>query len=423
MSDDDIKVEDDDDLDMDEASFDEFDEGKSRTLGDMFRDSPLFKIGVIVGAIILIFGVIMMFGGSERDIDPSRVSTAPEITTPPGTENASPEYIEAIQEVNERDVEEAQKTGGSALPTPIEPPVGVLTVPEQDTETEDPLERWRRLQEERLERELQQAQTINPNDVDPVTRDQSIKGLSDVMSAQMEAILGSRDNKISYLSMTKPNEFFAALEEAQNQENGQNGDVLADSELEEEVIQEVLFPAGKIAYAQLLIEANSDTPAPVLAQIMNGPLKGSRLIGSFEVQNDYLTITFETVVIDDVSLSIDAIALDPDTTLPGLATDVDHRYLKRILLPMAAAFIEGTANAIAESGLTTVTIQGETVAEESQDADNEQEISSGIEEAGAELREILDEEISSIETLIRVEAGTPMGVLFLEPVVTQDNEI
>ena len=48
----------DDDVNLDDT-FDDFEEKKSSgTLGDMWRDNPVFKIGVIVGAVIVIFIVI-----------------------------------------------------------------------------------------------------------------------------------------------------------------------------------------------------------------------------------------------------------------------------------------------------------------------------------------------------------------------------
>ena len=84
-------------------------------------------------------------------------------------------------------------------------------------------------------------------------------------------------------------------------------------------------------------------------------------------------------------------------------------------------FVEGAAQAIADSGRLTVTIQGETVAQEEGEADNQQEIASGIEEAGKELGDILEEEGGEIEVLIRIESGTPMGLLFLEPVIQDSN--
>lgn len=409
----------DDDISLDD-SFDDF-EKKESTLGDLMRDNPLFKIGAIVGAAVLIFVVISMFGGDDTPVQESYVGAAPDITATPGTEEASPAYVQAIEELNEADIERALTEGDSSLPVPIEPPVGIVSLPEDEAEAEDPLQRWRRLQEERLEREIQQRDAVIPEDASAdIARQEAVQALADSMAQQMSSILESKTTTtLASKQLTDPN-FLAKLNEEQEAEAEE---LTEEGEVGEEVTGEVLLPAGEILYAQLLTEANTDVPGPILAEIMSGPLKGSRILGTFEEQNELLTLNFDTIIYQEESFSIDAVALDPATTLPGLATEVDHRYFKRVVLPAAAAFVEGMATAIAESGRTNVTIQGETVSEETEEADNEQEVASGIQEAGQELGEILDDIAEETEVLVRIAAGTPIGVLFLEPVTTDDEGI
>lgn len=408
-------------LDLDEASFDDFEKSKGNTLGDLWRDNAMVKIGVVVAAAAAIFGTIILFGGKEAPLDQSYVAPGAEISAPPGTEEANPAYVAAVQEENEARTEEAQATGESSIPTPIEPPVGRLQVTEEETPEEDPLQRWRKLQEERLQREMLRSQTVAPETVVPEDTGQSeaIQAMADAMSEQMQSILESRSaaKGIQQRSMTNP----SWLEELMKKEEEAVA-AAAAQQAPEERIEVVLYPAGRIAYAQILTEANSDVPGPVLAQIASGPLSGSRILGTFEKQKELLTLTFDTVIVDGVSISINAIALDPATTLPAMATDVDHHYLARVVLPMAGAFIEGMATAISESGRTDVTISGETVASETEEPSEDQEVASGIAEAGTELREIIDEIGDDIEVTVRIEAGTPIGVLFLEPVIKPDDE-
>lgn len=410
----------DDDLSIDD-SFDDFEKKEGgNSLGDLWRDNALFKIGVIAAGGILFFVLISFLGGEEQKTQPSMVGAPADIKAPPGSEGASEIYREAVREINEADVERALQEGDSSLPVPIDPTKDIISVPEQEEEAEDPLQRWRRLQEERLERELQQRETAVPVDTGAdQQRSEAIQALAEAMSQQMQSILSTQSEiTVAQRPMTDA-DFLERLHEQQMEDAALvDGEFADDDELDLEEGVEILFPAGEIAYAQLLTEANTDAPGPVLAEIMSGPLKGNRVLGSFEAQDEYLTLSFDTVVIDGESLTIDAVALDPDTTLPGMATEVDHRYFKRIVLPAAAAFIEGVSEAVAESGLTTITIQGETVAEETEDADTEQEIASGLEEVGEELSEILDEMADDTKVLIRVEAGTPFGLLFLEPVLS-----
>jgi len=307
----------------------------------------------------------------------------------------------------------------SAMPTPIDPAVGVLALPEQPEDAEDPLQRWRRLQEERLQRELQQAQTIEPAALpDDTARLEQVQQLADAMSAQMQAVLDSRSNQISYLAVKDASEF----NEEQAENNAASG-FLDDGELEEEIIQEVLLPAGEIEYAELLIEASTDAPGPVLAEIVSGPLKGGRLIGSFSSERDYLVLSFGTLTLNEETYDVNAVAIDPNTTLPGVATEVNQRYFSRVFLPAAAEFVTGFADALAENSTTDVTIVGETVVTETDDLDTDEAVAAGIEEAGQQIADFIEEEADSIRPLIRVAPGTPLGILFTESVVSQDEEI
>ena len=418
MSDDDL----DDDLSLDD-SFDDFEKSEG-TLGDLWRDNPAFKIGVIVGAVVLLFIIISFLTGGDDPVEESYVNPGSDVTTTPGTQEASPAYVEAVKEINEADVEEAFNTGGSSLPVPIEPPIGIVSRPDDEEVSEDPLQRWRRLQEERLEREIQQRETIVPDqnaDAD-AARMEAIQMLSDSMAQQMSSILETKE--MMSLNSTKLTDvdFLEVLREAEEEAMLEAEELSDDDMLDEEIVGEVLLPAGEILYAQLLTEANTDAPGPVLAQILSGPLKGSRILGSFEEQEELLTLNFETVVYEEESLSVDAVALDPATTLPAMATEVDHRYFKRIILPAAAAFVEGLAGAIGETTTVTVVTDGGTVVDAQEEPDSEQEVALGIEEAGQELGEILDEIADDTEVMIRIAAGTPIGILFLEP-VTKDETV
>jgi len=126
------------------------------------------------------------------------------------------------------------------------------------------------------------------------------------------------------------------------------------------------------------------------------------------------------LVRDGISQSINAVAVDPGTSLTGLATDVNPRYLTRVVLPAAAAFIEGTAEAFSRDSQTTVTIENDTTtAQTDQDLDIEQEIAEGIEEGAQEIGELLEERADNTNTLVRIRAGTPIGLLFLEPVLQE----
>ncbi|MCB9982877.1 MAG: type IV secretion protein DotG [Rhodospirillales bacterium] len=410
----------DDDLTLDE-SFDDF-EKKGATLGDMWRNNPAFKIGSIVGGAVLLFVLISFFSRSETPVGESYVGAAPDIKSTPGTEEAPPAYVSAIKELNEADIERAMTEGDSSLPVPIEPPIGVVSLPRETKQEEDPLQRWRRLQEERLQREMQTRNAMPVDNTADTSRQEAIQQMAEKMSGQMSNVLErkSRGRALASKVLTSP-DFLEKLKQEKEAEASEAA-ALDSADISDEVVGEVLVPAGEIVYAQMLTEANSDVPGPVLAQILSGPLKGSRILGTFEVQSDFLTLNFDTVVYQDESVSIDGIALDPETTLPGMATEVDHRYFKRIVLPAATSFVQGFSSAIGKTATVTVVTDGGTVVDAEEQPDNTEEVAIGVEEMGEKLGELLDEMAGETKVLVKIHAGTPFGILFLEPVVVGEGD-
>lgn len=405
-----------------DPGFGDFDQDENKnTLGYLWRNNPLVKAGSVLLIAALLIGIVIFFGMERQRPDQSLVAAGTDVTQAPGTAEVSPRIREAIEEVNQAEVERALKEDDSAMPIQIDPPSEALPIPEEDQDEEDPLQRWRRLQEERLQKELERTEVVEPAPPVDAGPDPAIGALADAMAAQMQSILDRQGQQnFGYKIIAGP-DFLESLNEGDEDFDDFGDDDFSDDsgDFSDSGGGTVLVPAGEIAYAQMITEANSDVPGPVLAIISSGPLRGSRILGQFSVVDEYLSLTFNTAVYKGQSLGIDTIAIDPKTTLPALATDVDHRYLRRILLPAAAAFVEGAASAISQSGLTTVSVEGSTVSEDSDEPSSKQEIASGIEEAGQEVRELIDEEADNTKILVRIEKGTPFGLLFLGP-VTED---
>lgn len=397
----------------DEAdSFDDFDGGK----GASPFNNPMVKIGAVVAGVVAIIMVITLFGGEKERGVSSKVRGARDVTATPGMEEVSPLMREALEQTNQEAAEKAARTGGSAMPVPINTPSAKLAVPDLgDDQQEDPLERWRKIQEERQKREAM-AQKPRTAEVDPNAK--VIDELARAMGQQMQTILEAQQPVAPEFEMIAGADYLEQEREKEALKNQEKAAAAAAAAgiNQAPILLDIIQPAGTIEYAQLITEANSDAPGPVLAQIMSGPLKGARLLGSFEVQERYLTLSFSTVVVDGVSYTADAIALDPSSANPGIVTEIDQRYFSRIILPAAAAFVEGMGSAIAETGTTSVTVTGETVAQEEEPLDTRQEIFKGIEEAAGKASEIIDEEAGKVQRLVKVHAGTPVGILFMQPV-------
>ena len=321
----------------------------------------------------------------------------------------------------------------SAIPVPIDTPETRLEVPEQQEVEEDPLHKWRMLQAEQAVRDMKNVES----EAEPVTvldnqqQNEAIKALSESMMKQMESVLSrtvaektfTTKTLIDYGQQSSGNsgESFGGNASGQNPQ----GDSASPSGFDEEKEEVVIIPAGKIVYGQLLLEANSDVPSVVLGQMVSGPLKGWKVLGSFEALEDIemIAITFDTAVNEDGDqYEIDAIMLNPDTGLAAMSTDVDHRYLKRVILPSAAVFIEGFASAVADTGRTSVFVRGESVVTDEREADDEEEVATGVQEAGQKIGEFLDEE-GDVPIQIIIDAGTPIGIFFAENVIDEESDI
>jgi intracellular multiplication protein IcmE len=177
-----------------------------------------------------------------------------------------------------------------------------------------------------------------------------------------------------------------------------------------------IVDAGTIAYAQILTEANSDIPGPVLAEVASGPLAGGRAIGQFSVAERRLVITFTRIVKDGVEYSTSAYALDPATTLPGMATSVDDHYFRRVFLPAAAKFIEGYADAVTQTNNQVVVTNGTVVSNTTTDLSPKQELLQGVNEGAQKLSDIIDNDADRPIT-VKIHAGTRIGLLFVQGVL------
>ena len=415
-----------------DGDFAEFEEGRPQaSLGDTIRNNPLIKLGLVAAALIIVVGGIVLFGGEKEKAVNSQVGQSKDLKETPGTKELTPAMQEAMEIYNDQQLTKAVNTGDSVLPTPITPPKTFLPAPDDTTANEDPLQRWRQMQEERLriQREQEQlaAQANQTGMNDPAVA-AAIKDLAEAMSNNMVQIVSEKQPQpLHYMKIWAEQEgqggeggqgngAFGNAGQAGVGANGATGTMAPPQPLD------IVVAAGSIVYAQLLNEANSDVVGPIVALVAQGPFSGARVLGSFSRQEEYLVLQFNTLVTKDgYSVPIQTYALDPDTTLTGMATEVDHRYWKRIILPAAASFIQGIGEAIAESG-TSVTVNnssGTTTTQDSGSIDTKEELAKGVEKSFEKIGSMLDEEGNDTEPLVIVKAGSPLGLLFMQSVTKQ----
>ncbi len=420
-----------DDLDEEiieaDDGFDEF--AQKSGIADVISRSPVAKIILVAVVLGLVGFVAVMFSGEEEEEKVSIVAGGSDVTAAPGTDQeVSPAYIAAVEEQNEVELDKAIAEGTSAIPVPIDTPDTRLEVPEVEEETEDPLHRWRMLQEERVERQMKsRAEDSEPVTVlDAEQQSEAITSLAESMMQQMESVLTTNNQVKSFTTKTLIN--YNESDDSSTgagQGNGAGGQGGSEGNFEEEEDAEVIVPAGTVYYGQLLLQANSDVPFTVLAQIVSGPLRGWKLLGKFSVIDELnlLGIKFSSAVNDEgKQYRVRAVMLNPENGLAAMRTGVDHRYLRRIVLPMAAEFISGYASAIAESGRTSVTVTGQSVVSAENPTTDKQQVATGVQGAADEIASLL-EDYGDTPVKIVIDAGTPIGIFFTRSVLSTDEGV
>ncbi len=415
--------------DHDGDGFNEFDsplpgQKSSGSLAEIWRNNPILKLGIIGVGVIAVVAALIMFGGGSKDNDQSRVGNAIKQNEAPGNDTTEA-YRDAINEVNQQRLDQALQTGQSTMPIPVSTDPtstqqGGMDSPPVDLA--DPLAGWRSGNQQTgpeatlspdspqltggMPGQGQQQQQLMPQGPDPA----AVDALASAMNQQMASILEKHAIKGAQIISVTQKDYYSAKSDGTGAGAGGSEDV---------EVKEILIPAGTIVYAQTLTESNTDAPGPVLVRLSSGPLTGSRMLGTFNNTEDYLILEFNTIVVNGVSQAINAVALDPKTTLPAVATEVDRRYWRRVLLPAAARFIEGMGDAVAQREQTIVMNDNSTVST-TPDLNTREELAAGLAEGTQELADELDREGDRTKIMIKVHAGTPVGILFLEPVLKED---
>ncbi|MCX7116085.1 MAG: type IVB secretion system protein DotG/IcmE [Gammaproteobacteria bacterium] len=183
----------------------------------------------------------------------------------------------------------------------------------------------------------------------------------------------------------------------------------------------VAIKSGDITFAVMDTTVNTDEPSPILATIVVGKLKGSKLIGSFTLppHADKMVIMFNSLSVPGVrhTQTISAFAIDPETGRTALSGRVDNHYLSRYGSMFAASFIEGFGNAF-QSANTSVTIGGTGGGDNItvQNGINRSAMENaviGLATVGKSWGQVAQQNVNRPVT-IEVASGTGIGVLFTQ---------
>ncbi|MCE3237704.1 MAG: hypothetical protein K0R24_685 [Gammaproteobacteria bacterium] len=184
------------------------------------------------------------------------------------------------------------------------------------------------------------------------------------------------------------------------------------------IVKPALIKAGTIAYAVLDTGVNSDYPdTPVMATIVQGPLKGAKLIGKLTLAKDQdkVSLSFTQMNKEEwpATKTVSAFAVDPDTARTVLASNVDHHYLERYGAIMAASFLTGYSSAITQAGQSTTGVFGTSATHPALSPGNK--IAVGLGQIGTNLSAMMQSKVNKPAT-VQVNSGVGLGILFVSDV-------
>lgn len=396
---------------------------QKRGMMEVWRNNPLIKLLVIM--VVVSGAVAIVLSAASKDKQPivSQVAKPPGIKEAPGG-TATPFFIEQNDQANQQRSEAALVQGGSALPTPVGHDVTELL----DKNKKDPLKEFRE-ETERLRAEQQNIQAQNDRKLQLMQQQMNVQNQKKVVQQDDSLARAMQKQMQDLMEGWKPTraQVVSGVVDEKSKGKGKDSSAMSDASFADPTLSKptkemtkpkVLVPAGTVNYMQLLTEANSDVPGPILAQVLSGPLAGGRAIGRFQVANEYLVMSFNTVSLKGKDYKIDGLALDPDTTLGGMATEVDHRYFTRVLLPAAASFVSAFGEALADTD-TTTTVTDNAVLVDNAKKGYKDAIYAGVGSVGQTVSQFFQQQANQTKTLVRVAVGTPMGLFFLSPVTDE----
>lgn len=172
---------------------------------------------------------------------------------------------------------------------------------------------------------------------------------------------------------------------------------------------------GETFYAMLQIGVNTDEISPIRAVIVEkGKLSDAILVGKPARVGEKAVLQFEKMSVNGKSMSINVVALDPDTMRTGLADGVDRHTLERYGKLFAASFIEGFADGLTGGQTTTNTDGSQSTIIDALPSPTDQALV-GLGKVGERFGPIFEKEFERPPT-ITVEANKTVILMFLEDV-------
>ncbi len=381
-------------------------------------------------SIIVIVSLVAYFSRNSRTSDQntgSNVTSRSAVINPsaaldpiPGLKTTSPEY-QALQDKNYKAITtEALKQEGTpiaALPTLQPGNSNLSAIPGLVDNSATP----------NINRTLQQQNDMQEKML-KAQQDRLEQQQLEAMNKKAQELMGRQTQVLAQNWQVTPQQYVAGAniiyaKQPNNYFNDKGDDSKKDTK------PKIFYKAGDILFGVTLTSVNSDEPGPILARIVSGPLSNAKIIGTINPTSipqtalapkvsQSLILEFNLLNIPGKksSVSIQAVAIDPNTARTGLATSVNHHYLMRYGTFFAANFLSGIGQAVAMQNQSQIITTAGTAAVGSNKP------FTGKDETKIALGKTAEAVAKSMDFLatpptITIAAGTPIGLLLQSDII------
>ncbi len=174
--------------------------------------------------------------------------------------------------------------------------------------------------------------------------------------------------------------------------------------------------AGTVMFATLDTGINSDNNSPILATVLTGKLKGSKLIGNFEREDTKVVLKFTLLSVPsfDKSLPVNIVAIDQNTAHTAISGNVNNHYLLRYGTLFASSFLSGLSQGILSTSSETHCLLGVICQTEPKNSLSTGEyVALGLGNTGQQYANQMGQNFNTPPT-IKVPSGTGIGLLFMQ---------
>ena len=173
-----------------------------------------------------------------------------------------------------------------------------------------------------------------------------------------------------------------------------------------------VLKAGTVMFGILTIGINTDESSPIMAKIISGALNGSTLMGSFTRENNKVMLKFNRLNMPDQknTISIDTVAIDPNTARTVVSGHVNNHYLLRYGSLMASGFLGALGQAL--SNANSFCFSPTICVQQTSSFSTAQQVLIGLGGVGTKI----GNEVSTKENItptVTIPAGTSIGLLLM----------